>query len=272
VTGLLRQSTPATEILLCIASPADCLPETASLPSVRVITGPRGSTLQRNCILDALRNDCDIVAFLDDDLELDPHYLENAIQFMSNHPDVVAFSGEAVADGAETGEIHRDIAITLIAENPPAPEIKVQERNGLWGCSFVRANVARTVRFDQRMSLYALFEDLDFGERCKQHGRVVSVSCCRLVHLAVTSGRVSARRMGYAQITNPLYLLHKRSVPGKCLFRLLANVILANLAGLVIHHKGKGRRQRLGQLGGNIIAVLDYLRYGAQPERVARIS
>jgi GT2 family glycosyltransferase len=273
VAGLLEQSVRADEILLCIASPEDCLPETAQLPTVRVIVGPRGLTLQRNRVLDAIDEAGGIVVFLDDDVELDPRYLENALRFMESNPNVAAFSGFAIADGFEAGEIARERAKRLIAEYSPAPNREVREMTGLYGCNMaMRASIAQAVRFDERLRLYALFEDVDFGERMKKHGRVVSFPDCRLVHLAVRSGRISARRMGYAQIANPVYLLRKGSVNRTYLLILLRNVVLANLAGLLIAHRGKSRLQRMGQLAGNVRAILDLIRFGAQPERIAGVS
>jgi GT2 family glycosyltransferase len=273
VAGLMGQSVRADEILLCIASSGDCLPETAQLPTVRVIVGPRGLTLQRNCVLDAIGEAGGILVFLDDDVEPDTLYLQNALRFMESNPHIAAFSGFLIADGSAAGEIAREQAKKLIAEFSTPPADDVTERIGLYGCNMVmRAALAQAVRFDERLRFYALFEDVDFGERMKKHGRVVSFGACRLVHLAVRSGKISARRMGYAQIANPIYLLRKGSVPQSYLQRGLRNMILGNLAGLLIVRRGKSRIQRLGQLTGNLRAVLDLIRYGAHPERIAKIS
>jgi len=78
--------------------------------------------------------------------------------------------------------------------------------------------------------------------------------------------------MGYSQITNPLYLLRKRSANRGYLIKLLRNVILGNLVGLLVTHRGKSRLLRLGQLRGNIEAFVDFVRYGADPERISRIT
>jgi len=272
VVGLQRQSASDFEILVCIAAASDCSTETARLPSVRVITSPRGLTRQRNCILDAVGEETEIVVFLDDDVELDPLYLENSIRFLASHADVTAFSGNVIADGSTAEEISRDAAKTLL-DNSPATEDLVMDSIGLYGCNMVvRAAMARRVRFDERLHLYGLFEDVDFGERARAHGRIVWVLSCRLVHLAAKSGRISPRRMGYSQITNPLYLLRKRSANRGYLIKLLRNVILGNLVGLLVTHRGKSRLLRLGQLRGNIEAFVDFVRYGADPERISRIT
>jgi GT2 family glycosyltransferase len=272
VLCLLGQSLRADEILICVPSSMDCLDETGALPSVRVVHGERGLTLQRNCILDHLRPGTELIAFFDDDVELHHDYLKSSAEFLRENPTVVALSGITLADGEKTGEIPRSAARQLL-EKWTAPAVaNVTPRFGLYGCNMViRASIAEAARFDERLHLYALFEDLDFGERCKVHGPVVSLPGCALVHLAARSGRISPQRYGFAQVMNPLYCWRKGSFSRKSLIRLLRNVILANLVGLVIVYKQKSRFERVRRLIGNLRAACEFCILGARPERVSNL-
>lgn len=272
LVNLSHQTEQPAAILVSVADPSDLLPATADLPLVRVLHGPRGSAVQRNTILDNLESDDGLIAFFDDDVELDPDYLRNAVAFMSAHPEVAAFCGYALANGFEVGEIPRGDALRLLTGTPaPNPEW-VRGREGLYGCNMViRSSIARAVRFDNRLALYAMFEDVDFGERCRAYGQLVTYSGCRMVHLATRSGRSSPERFGYAQITNPAYLLRKGSVPRPYLIKLLRNVIVANLVGLVIVYRHQPRRARLRRIKGNLLALRDILLGGPRPERILQV-
>lgn len=272
ILGLGRQSLQPDAILIAVASPSDYLPETARLPLVQILMSDRGCARQRNTILRELSSEAGLIAFFDDDVELDPDYFRNAVKFMDSRPDVAAFTGLALADGFDAGEIPRDEALRILETSPPLREEWVRPRTGLYGCNMViRAAVAKAVGFDDRLALYSISEDLDFGERCRAFGDIVSVSACRMVHLATRSGRGSPERFGYAQITTPLYLWRKGSVPRSYLSKMVRNVVLANLAGLIIVHRNKPRSARLLQLKGNLLAFSHFVTGGARPERITEI-
>jgi GT2 family glycosyltransferase len=272
VLCLLAQSFRPDEILICVPSSADCLDETKALASVRVVVGPRGLTLQRNCILGHLRPGTELIAFFDDDVELHHDYMKNSVEFIYGNPDVVALSGVTLADGETTGEIPRSAARPLLENWTAPPDANVTPRFGLYGCNMViRSSIAAAARFDERLHLYALFEDLDFGERCKAHGPVVTLPRCALVHLAARSGRISPQRYGFAQVMNLLYCWRKGSLSRKSLVRLLRKVLLANLVGLVIVYKKKSRFERVRRLMGNLRAACEFCILGACPERVSNL-
>src|SRR5262249_2597311 len=77
VAALQRQTLPPVAILISACEAADFLEETAALPLVRVILGPRGLTKQRNSGLAELPSEAEFALFLDDDVELAANYLES---------------------------------------------------------------------------------------------------------------------------------------------------------------------------------------------------
>jgi glycosyltransferase involved in cell wall biosynthesis len=83
VMSLARQLRPADEILLSVvAAEQDLKPETLRVQGVRIVAGPLGSTFQRNTGIACVHQNCDLISFLDDDVELHPNYLRSACEFM----------------------------------------------------------------------------------------------------------------------------------------------------------------------------------------------
>lgn len=271
VLSVLRQSWPPDEILLSVTSADDCSPQTCAHPAVRVVTGPKGLTKQRNTALDQLSPDTDIIVFFDDDIELHGDYLKNCCAAMNREPSIVAMTGKVLVDGSVGDIIGRADARKMLAEHRLVETIR--DRTELYGCNMVvRANIAREVRFDERLSLYALFEDIDFAARCANRGRIVYALNCVLVHLATPAGRLSARRLGFAQVMNVYYLWRKGSLKKRHSLMFLTNMLLANVGGLVLIYKNRSRADRVNQIFGNILACLAIMRFGACPERIVLLE
>ena len=272
VLSLARQLRQADEILLSVNDPErDVAPETLSLPGVRLVTGPRGLTCQRNTALDRVHPKCNLITFFDDDVELDPLYLRICCQFMSQHPGVVGMSGCMRADGSVTGEVSRGEA-KLVIEKSPEAEDSFEPRCGLPGGDMtIRKSIAQQIRFDTRLAFYGLYEDFDFGARCARLGRLVRVQRCQLVHLATRTSRVSGKRFGYAQVMNSHYLWRKGSMNVQCHLHTVAISLIGNLVGMLVFRGGVSRPQRIERFRGNMLGFRDVIVYGAQPERIENI-
>jgi hypothetical protein len=271
VLSLCRQSLRADEILLSVVDPErDVLPETLKLKGVRVVSGPKGSSCQRNTALDRVHPDCDLVTFFDDDVELHSHYLRNCCEFMAQHPDVVMMSGGFLANGASTGEISRSEAVRIV-QSCSEPSGDARPRAHLPGTMTVRRKVAQEVRFDERLRWYAVYEDYDFSVRCAKFGPLMNVPTCQMVHLATQTSRSSAKRVGYSCLMNGFYLWRKGSQTMWGFLGTTLKVIFANVLGVVVVRHGASRAQRCEQLYGVVLGFRDVLLHGAQPELVERI-
>ncbi|HUB82603.1 MAG TPA: glycosyltransferase [Bryobacteraceae bacterium] len=273
VASLARQACPPDEILLSVVDPGrDVLTATLSISGVRVIAGPKGSTCQRNTAIDNLRADCTLVSFFDDDIELQPDYLFHCRSYLSLHPEVVGVSGNPLADGTLTGEIAREEAMRLL-RTPAGDHAPPRSCFALSGFDMtVRKTVAEQVRFDERLSLYALYEDFDFSVRCKQFGCLMIVPQCLLVHLRTGASRISAVRLGYAQLVNPLYLWQKGSQAWYPSLRICARSLTGNVLGCLIARRGIPRAERRRRLWGNALGLRDVLRRGPRPECIRQIQ
>ena len=250
------------------------VPDESSLPSDgallagwRVVTGTRGLAAQRNAGLDVI-GDADLVAFFDDDTVLRSDYLLNAVRFLDQHPEVAALTGRVLRDGATTGEVPVDEAAEALAAS--ATEALTGTWRGtreLYGCNFVvRAPVARSERFDERLPLYSWLEDHDFARRCMRRGSLAKVDDCVIVHRAAASGgRQAHRRLGYSQLMNPVYLLRKGSFP----LWLAAWEIFRPVAKNMLYAASlPWRRERLA---GNLMAAADVIRGRLTPERIRQL-
>ena len=79
-----------------------------------------------------------------------------------------------------------------------------------YGCNmaFRCADVA-DLRFDEGLAHYGWLEDRDFAARVGRAGGAAAAALG--VHLGVGAWGDVGRRLGYAQIANPLYLLRRRT-------------------------------------------------------------
>lgn len=243
--------------------------QSAELPfKLEYVLGPRGLCQQRNRVLDQLdRND--IVLFLDDDFILAPDFLAQLETIFASNPDIAMVTGDVIADGIlgpglsfEEGRVALEKGLQM-----PANDDLVNTRNA-YGCNMAvrMATVCdHGLRFDERLPLYAWFEDVDFSLRAARHGRVVKCGVLRGVHLGTKAGRTPGKKLGYSQISNLAYLRKKGVLP----FRVMLKCTTRNFASNVFHaifplewtdHRGR--------LLGNLLAISDLLRGRSNPERI----
>jgi hypothetical protein len=132
----------------------------------------------------------------------------------------------------------------------------------------VRCAVIGETRFDERLVLYGWQEDIDFTSQLRRHGRVVSISTLKGVHLGMKSGKVSGQRFGFSQVVNPIYLIRKGTVPATFALPLMFRNIASNLARSFWSESYIDRR---GRLRGNFRGILHILSGRAAPENVTKL-
>ncbi|HJS86561.1 MAG TPA: glycosyltransferase [Acetobacteraceae bacterium] len=262
-----RQTRTPDGIIVAHVTEAD-IPNGHDLPRVRFLRSPPGLPRQRNAILQAAA-DYDVLLFLDDDFLPAPRYLEATLAVFRACPDVVMTTGNVLTDGARGPGIDPAAGREILArhgddaiEHAPVPTFSG------YGCNMaVRLGAvrARGLRFDERLPLYAWYEDIDFSRRLGAHGKIVRVAGARGVHLGIKSGRTSGRRLGYSQVVNPLYLWRKGTYPLSHALRSAGRHLLINCGRSLRPEPWVDRR---GRLLGNSIAMLDILRGRAKPERI----
>jgi GT2 family glycosyltransferase len=230
-----RQTLQPSAVVLSVESDADLPPGLAD--GVRKVAGPRGSSVQRNRGIDLVQDDCDLIAFFDDDFLPSDRALEGMAALFRDNPDVVGATGWVLADGITTGGIDYARALGIVTAFDQAPPVAARiERDvrGAYGCNMAfRASVIGDLRFDENLPLYGWQEDVDFAARLLPRGRVVKTNAFAGVHRGVTRGRTSGVRFGFSQMVNPVYLVRKGSMGLGKAATLMARNFIANHVRMV---------------------------------------
>lgn len=240
----------------------------SGLPPLEFLTGPAGLPHQRNTILDAVA-DCDVVLFLDDDFIPAPGYIAATLAAFREHPGVVVTTGRVVADGARGPGFSVAAGRAILAQdNADASGPAIAATFNGYGCNMAfRMDVIRdhALRFDERLPLYAWYEDVDLSRRVALYGDVVAIADAAGVHLGVKGGRTSGRRLGYSQVVNPIYLSRKGTYPlGRALHSVARHLLINGARSL----RPEPWVDRRGRLSGNGLALLDIMRGRVRPERI----
>lgn len=262
------QTRAPDRILVCHVTPEDVADLPLRFPGVEFLTAAAGLPRQRNRILDAIP-DCDAVLFLDDDFIAAPRWLEALEAVLTANPGCAVATGTVVADGAKgPGITPEEARAILAADTPPASLTAAHPHFNGYGCNMaLRLAPVREhgLRFDEKLPLYAWYEDIDLTRRLLPHGTILRLEGARGVHLGVKQGRVPGLRLGYSQVVNPIYLARKGSFPWSHAIPSAARHCLINL---LRSFRPEPEVDRWGRFRGNLRGLLDLLTGRADPERI----
>ncbi|MCX8134643.1 MAG: glycosyltransferase family 2 protein [Roseococcus sp.] len=266
---LRRQRRRPDRLLVCHVTEEDVAGLPARFPEAEFLAqNPGGLPRQRNRILDAAA-DCDLLLYLDDDFLPAPDWLVVLEAVMRAHPDCAVATGTVIADGAKGPGIGvTEGRALLAADAPPADPLAVAPHFNGYGCNMALRLApmrAHGLRFDERLPLYAWYEDIDLTRRLLPYGRILRLAGARGVHLGAKSGRVPGIRLGYSQVVNPIYLACKGSFPWSHALPSAARHCLKNL---LLSPWPEPEVDRWGRFKGNMIGLWDVLRGRAAPERI----
>ena len=240
----------------------------ATLPfAVTVVYGPVGLAAQRNTLLRAADRS-DIILFIDDDFLLAPDYCRALVSLYQARPDCVIATGRVLADGA-TGPGYSVTEGRAILSAAVERGSLVTPTYNAYGCNMAirwSALRGRECWFDEKLPLYAWYEDVDFSRRASAYGTVLKAEAMVGVHLAAKHGRVSGVRVGYSQIANQIYLTRKGSISRRAGFRKACENLAANLIGAV--RDNEAWVDRRGRLRGNLYGLIDTIVGRVCPTRI----
>lgn len=256
---------------------AEDAPRVSPGHAVNVIIGSRGASAQRNAALDKVPLDTDYVFFFDDDALPRQDYLKNMARFMESAPDVIAATGNVIADGApQAREIsHEEASFALsssYATHVDGDHGIATQQDKLYGCNFVvRWKEAADLRFDEDLPLYSWLEDYDYARRIRRRGRIVALSGSVVVHRGSASGgRQAHLRFGYSQLANPYHLWRKGSFTAYICWREVIRPVTKNVLYSVL--PGPQKRWRRRRLAGNVLGLWDILRGASNPGRILALG
>ncbi len=199
---LARQSRQPEELLICPARPEDVEPACLDgFPCpVRIVSGPIGSSAQRNALIDA--SDADVMVFFDDDYLPAEDFVHETERLFAAHPGVVLATGIVLADGILGPGLTHDEGVHLLAQAKPASEPPSQwPVFNAYGCNMaVRLAPVRLhgIRFDERLPLYGWLEDVDFSRQLAPHGDIVKATVLKRGCTWEPRSRAEARASDWA--------------------------------------------------------------------------
>ena len=262
------QTRAPDRILVCHVTSEDVAELPQDFPGVEFLTAQAGLPRQRNRILDAI-GDCDAVLFLDDDFIAASRWLAALEATLLANADCAVATGTVVADGAKgPGITPAEARAILAADAPPENLTGAHEHFNGYGCNMaLRLGPMREhcIRFDEKLPLYAWYEDIDLTRRMLPHGKILRLEAARGVHLGVKQGRVTGLRLGYSQVVNPIYLARKGSFPWSHAIPSAARHCIINLLRS-LHPEPEV--DRWGRFCGNMRGAADLLAGQADPERI----
>ncbi len=275
VARLNRQTRLPDEIVVCGAASQDVAGLADQALLTVLISKIKGSCAQRNVALEHIGDRADVILFMDDDFLLHETYTARVEAIFTKDPTIVSTTGWVVVDGISTATGYTfEEAERVLAETRVTPEegSKNEWIRGVYGCNFAirqRVALAQNVRFDERLPLYGWQEDIDFTVRLSRFGRVLRTNALIGVHLGVKGGRQSGLRVGYSQVSNPVYLYRKGTMGAAYALKLVSRNFAANFAGSL---RTEGTIDRRGRLKGNLIALQDILLHRrVTPERILEL-
>lgn len=225
------------EVLVVDDGPSGPTREVAARHGVRCLTHPRrrGLNASRNAAIDA--SDAELVAFLDDDVEVDPGWLAALVDAAEADPQVEAFGGPirlALEGRPDTAAERRMPGISRLVLTPDAD----QDTDRLWGANLAvrRSAVERVGPFDPTHTLGSGDEEEWLRRLRDAGGRVRYVAAAGVRHRR-TGDDASTRALTRAQAHRGRAARRADARFGRApgVGRELRSV-LANAAGLVRHH------------------------------------
>ncbi|HRK19280.1 MAG TPA: glycosyltransferase [Hyphomicrobiaceae bacterium] len=249
-------------------------PDVGTTDQPVLITAKQGLSAQRNRLLSTvIERGFNIVTFIDDDFLMSRDYLENVAAAFADNPDFVTTMGHVKYDGIRGPGYTFDEGVALLArlegDRPDQKLPPVIDHPGAYGCNMsIRLSAVGALQFDERLPLYGWQEDIDFTNQLSRRGRIVQLSSLRGVHLGYRAGRQSGTRFGYSQISNPVYLMRKGTMPIGFGTELMLRNLLSNLSRSLAPEPHIDRR---GRLRGNLLALRHVLTGRIEPEFILKL-
>ena len=146
---------------------------------------------------------CEVLAFLDDDVEVFDTYFSNLIDLFDEYPNVIGIGGidQNITNSVKESLLVRAALVTsqkfgVVLSSGFATQPSSSERNvgtdwfpGL--AMAFRRSVLESHRFDDQLAFYG--EDLEFQLRIRSSGDLMVSNCLKVRHKAVPTSRDSIR-------------------------------------------------------------------------------
>ncbi|MDO8282178.1 MAG: glycosyltransferase [Thermodesulfovibrionia bacterium] len=213
---------------------------------------PPGLTRQRNAGLKRVGDDIDLIAFLDDDIVLEPGCLENMLDFWTGANDDTGGAGFNIIDHPPTGKPRwLEFLFSLYLKNKPAGALLKTGRNmpycpasatteTQWlcgGATVWRKEIFSEFDYDEWFAGYGIVEDVDFSYRVSRKYKLFVAADSQVRH--IETSKKNHYLQAYVVTMNHLYLSKKHaefSYP-LCLAYFMTNGARCLLSGILFLNK-----------------------------------
>ncbi len=257
-----------------------------NLHYVKVSAEERGLTRQRNVGITQVNPLCEIIAFLDDDIELTPGYFKHILETYQSYPEAVGVGGLDIKandwqpldevehyssfstytfDGwvmQEPARYKIRKAFGLLSRLPPGkiplfshgrstlpPSGNTYEvEHFMGGIASYKKILFQKIVFSNYFEGYGLYEDMDFTVRASRLGKLYINTAAQVLHHHDPGGRPNQFKYGQMVVRNGWYVWRlKHSSPGFInVFKW--HVITVLLAHLRLANVLTNRKQRMEAL------------------------
>jgi len=246
---------------------------------IRVVALPGSASLKRNAGFRAVRPEVDLIAFMDDDIVLEPQAVEALLRFWDDAPEDLGGAGCNWANSPSlfarrlktlrltsllglyeprAGAVPRSGFHTVMTEFDRSEFVQ-------WlpsGAVFYSRDVLAEFSFDEWFESYSYLEDLDFSYRIGKKYRLAVVAGARFYHYPSKIGRPNWYLFGKKEVLNRLYFVSKHPELSRPLCCLALSVRAAMSAFLGLAQRDFGYFKRLA---GNVAGFAMVSRKGLRP-------
>jgi GT2 family glycosyltransferase len=253
----------------------------------------KGLTRQRNFGIINCNTECNIIAFLDDDVVLEPSYFDEIVNTFYYNNSAVGVGGIDLKDcrfiQIKEGERYHSFfwykldgwvikeplrnlarkALGLMTDLPPniipdfshgrsnfPPSGKLYEVEHLIGMSMsFKRELFDKIRFSNYFEGYGLYEDFDFCVRALKYGRLYVNTNAKVWHLHESTGRPNSFKFGFMVVRNGWYVWRVRYPDPsiKARFKWHATDLLLSLIRLLNAISGPNRIDSFKEFCGRSI-------------------
>lgn len=241
-----------------------------------------GSTsAKRNLGASVVSPDVDLIAFLDDDIVMEPQAMEAMLRFwQAAPPDVGAANFNLVNATPFTARRLKSLKITRwlgLYSNRAGEVLRSGFQTRLdpflatsyvsWLVStalVIKKQVLKEFAFDPFFEGYGYLEDLDFSYRVGKRYKLAVVSDARFYNYPSPSGRESAYTMGKKEVVNRLYFVRKNNELSSalCLSALFIRMLMSLCMAIWSCQPDLLTRAR-----GNLVGLYSVIFRGVRPVR-----
>ena len=244
--------------------------------NIFVTTFPRGSaSAKRNRGVQCIDPEINLIAFMDDDIVLDPPAIEAMLDFwktapedvggascnLMNHPPLYAAKLKSLPIVSRLGLYDSRGGLVMRSGFQTLMGSVSETRYVQWltTCAVVyRRQVLEKYSFDEWFRGYSYLEDLDFSYTLSKRFRLAVVANSRFYHYPSSIGRIDPYAFGKREVTNRLRFVrkHQELSPALCYVALSLRALMSTFLGLT-RFEGAFFKRAWGNIVGLVSVAAD---------------